>query len=199
MEKLTVKITGTKPMLMHSAESANKFSPKTKILSAMTGGRKKTPEQEWEIMFVSWQLSMYIHNGEIVVPAANLLSCFRQGARKQKKGKQFESGVVFLKNYYPLSYDGERIVVDETVFPDENLRDMFDRGEHVNLSQVVVSRSRITRVRPIFDQWSLTVDMEYEPDVITREELIRAINDAGSLIGLGDWRPLYGTFNVEIV
>src|SRR5690348_16252722 len=45
------------------------------------------------------------------------------------------------------------------------------------------------RARPKFDEWSLNVTVEYDERVISRADLLSAINDAGRFAGLGEYRP----------
>jgi len=64
--------------------------------------------------------------------------------------------------------------------------------------RVVVQRNGVNRVRPAMHKgWR--VDFEVEvilPEYITRDVLGAAINNAGRLVGIGDFRPTYGRFQV---
>jgi hypothetical protein len=46
--------------------------------------------------------------------------------------------------------------------------------------------------------WVLRFELEFDDSVIGPKELVKAMNDAGALVGLGDWRPKFGRFLVEV-
>ena len=52
-----------------------------------------------------------------------------------------------------------------------------------------VTRGRIMRHRPRFEQWSCTFSIEYDPALISETELRQVVNDAGLRTGLLDFRP----------
>uniref|UniRef100_UPI003B987325 hypothetical protein n=1 Tax=Klebsiella pneumoniae TaxID=573 RepID=UPI003B987325 len=55
-----------------------------------------------------------------------------------------------------------------------------------------VGTSKHIRVRPMFEKWAvITTLMVVDPKEygITQEVLQKILNKAGSLCGLGDWRP----------
>jgi len=45
--------------------------------------------------------------------------------------------------------------------------------------------------------WSLTFTLEFDDSILNEKALVKAMVDAGALIGLGDWRPKFGRFSVE--
>ena len=64
--------------------------------------------------------------------------------------------------------------------------------------RVTVQRNGLTRVRPAMHKgWRATVELQVLlPEYITREILNAAIQNAGRLVGVGDFRPTYGRFQV---
>jgi hypothetical protein len=64
--------------------------------------------------------------------------------------------------------------------------------------RVVIQRNAITRVRPAINAgWEATIVILVTlPEYITREVLHALAVDAGRLIGVGDFRPTYGRFQV---
>jgi hypothetical protein len=55
------------------------------------------------------------------------------------------------------------------------------------------------RYRPIFRRWSLSATIAINEEVVNVNEVKKAVTDAGALIGLGDYRPRFGRFNVEFL
>jgi hypothetical protein len=64
--------------------------------------------------------------------------------------------------------------------------------------RVVIQRNAITRTRPCFLKgWEATfILMILLPEYISLEDLTQIINEAGRLVGVGDFRPTYGRFSV---
>lgn len=53
------------------------------------------------------------------------------------------------------------------------------------------------RCRPIFLEWSCTATALLNPSVLSPDELSEIASDAGQMVGVGDWRPWHGRFNIE--
>lgn len=70
--------------------------------------------------------------------------------------------------------------------------------DYLDRQRVVVQRSAVTRERPAFRQgW--TADFELSvllPEYVSSSFLYRLLSDAGRFVGLGDFRPTYGRFQV---
>lgn len=62
------------------------------------------------------------------------------------------------------------------------------------------TRGRVLRHRPRFEQWSLTFNIDFDPDLVTIVQLRRVLDDAGQRVGLLDFRPEckgpFGRFHV---
>ena len=72
------------------------------------------------------------------------------------------------------------------------------KWDYLDQRRVVIQRNAINRIRPAFHKgWRVAFELEVMlPEYITRELLAAALNNAGRLIGLGDFRPSYGRFTV---
>ena len=70
--------------------------------------------------------------------------------------------------------------------------DMLDRR------RVCIQRAGITRIRPaMLSGWKATMQIQVLiPEYISAGLLLRALTDAGRLVGVGDFRPSYGRFQV---
>ena len=73
-------------------------------------------------------------------------------------------------------------------------RDTVLRSDH----PVCIQRAAITRVRPAFTpgwgaEFEITVLL---PDYVSDAFLHRLVSDAGRFVGLGDFRPTYGRYQL---
>jgi hypothetical protein len=54
------------------------------------------------------------------------------------------------------------------------------------------------RTRPRFNRWSIEFDLLFDPEQIDRSDVLAIAADAGSKIGMMDFRPRFGRFRVEV-
>ena len=59
---------------------------------------------------------------------------------------------------------------------------------------MVVSRARVLRTRPRFNQWKITFNLTYNEEKIDVGTIVNAMEFAGDFVGLCDSRPKYGKF-----
>lgn len=171
---------------MHNGQLANPLNPLVKQMKALTGQRKKTDEVHAELSRLEFRAGLYLsHTGEVEMPSEVLESCLIEGAKKSKLGKQFKSAIAIMENS-PLNY-GENLTVDE----------LWERNaEFADVRGVKVGTSRIMRTRPIFRQWSLEFEVSYNADLVNPEQIQLAVEDAGAQVGLCDYRPKFGRFQI---
>ena len=54
------------------------------------------------------------------------------------------------------------------------------------------------RCRPWFPEWTVQAEGILDPSVLELDDLTTIADNAGSLIGLGDWRPRFGRFTAVV-
>lgn len=181
-------IEGVADMMMHNRQLSDPLNPWTKKLKGLTSKRKKEEADHLEMQKVEFFGGLY-YAPEIgvYVPADCIQAALCEGAKQDKLGKAFLSAV-FVEKDAPLIYDGPRT-------PEE----LWDTGKYHDVRSVAVQTSRVNRCRPIFRKgWSV----DFEINVLTGggvevSEVKRALEKAGLLKGLCEYRPRYGRFAVK--
>lgn len=71
---------------------------------------------------------------------------------------------------------------------------------YIDQRRAVVQRSAVTRRRPALDAgWTCTFDITVlTPEYVSRDLLHQMLVNAGRLVGVCDFRPTYGRFNVTL-
>ena len=95
-------------------------------------------------------------------------------------------------------------LVQAAVIADEMLSPILVNGEatkeweYDDRQRVCIMRSAVTRTRPAFRKgWQVDFTLvSLVPDLVTPDFLRKLVDNAGLLIGLGDFRPTYGRFRV---
>lgn len=186
MDLLTLRITGTSPLMMHSDKLANPLNPATKLHKELTGKRKKTDDDHLAIARSEFIAGAYFDKAlGMYVPGANFDATFLAGAKLQKLGTHWKRGAVVMTDKAKLIYKGPS--TPEGPWDDQSFVDC--RG-------VKVGTAKIMRYRPIFLDWSLSLEVAINADVLNIEEARKAIEDAGKLIGVCEYRPRFGRFEV---
>ncbi|MDD4484272.1 MAG: hypothetical protein PHD55_07900 [Methanoregula sp.] len=54
---------------------------------------------------------------------------------------------------------------------------------------VPATKGRIVRFRPRLDAWEIAFSLDYDPDLLTEQQLRTVVDDAGARVGLLDFRP----------
>ena len=186
METMKVKITGKRPLLMHSDKLADPLNPLTKEHKALTGKRKKTDDDHEAIAKSSWAASLYIDEDGPYIPGVMLESCMVNGGKLSKLGAQLKRSAEVLDEKCPLKYKGPK-----------TMEELWKAGFY-DARSVKVSTSRVMRYRPIFREWEIEATIAYDQESIDKSDVKRSLEDAGAFVGIGDYRPKFGRFNVEV-
>lgn len=192
MTTITVKVTGSTPLLMHNVRLANptlKFAKELKRLQ--TAKRTKGSDADKiveEMARVEWEGGLYFDDklGPCIFPEM-VRGAIIAGARLSRGGKTVERAVTVLKKS-KLDYEGPRDIdgLWEAGFADQRM--------------VTVNNAKIPRTRPVFESWATTFEVVYDDEVMKRDDLVRYVTAAGRYEGFGDGRSLgFGRFDVEIV
>jgi len=169
---INVVIKGTRPLLMHS--TAGMLVPKSKTIKSSA----HDPAEEAK------QCLYFNEAGHIAVPSMAILSAMRKASANLKKGG---AGKKTLKDFV---FSGLRI--------DPDMIELTPQTYELNTQMVVVMRARIPRVRPLFKNWNISFKIEILDEQTWDAGTVRQVlESAGKYQGILDFRPLYGTFEIE--
>lgn len=193
VQKFTVRLTGKTPLILNSNQCVDPRHPISKQKAAIAGkkGKKKTDADIDELARLEFMGAMY-YQDQVgpVVPMANLRRMLVDGARKDKNGKEFESGC-FITSDAAVQYDGPREV-----------EKLWEQRDEFSLTSIVTNngRGKVMRTRPCFRKWALEFDVELVDSLVSLDHLQLAMERAALMCGIGDGRSIgYGRFTFEIL
>ena len=156
-------------------------------MKKISGKRSKTDADFEELARLEFQGSLYFSKTGPVLPGRLIEATITNGAKKTRDGKIAKSAM-FVEDNPVLDYKGPK--TREGLWADENYRLVVP---------VVISRARVMRTRPIFNEWKVEVEVNYDDTQANESQVFKWLEAAGTQEGLGDWRPRYGRFEVERV
>ena len=189
MEAIKIRVTGTSPLMMHSDRLANPLAPETKAHKELTSLRKKTDSDHLAIARSEFVAGCYWSERDgFFVPGQNFDATFVAGAKLSKLGTHWKRGALVLENRVKLLHGGPDT-------PDE----LWEDPSSVDCRGVKVGTAKVMRYRPVFLDWAAELTVTVNTDVLDLQEAKKAVEDAGALIGVCEYRPRFGRFEVAYV
>jgi hypothetical protein len=169
VEQYAVVIKGIRPLLMH------KYTVESESDSKKMKTRYDPKEDAENALYKD-------DEGRICTPSIHIESALSKAATSFKqpgKGR---------KTYRDLIKSGIQI---EPL----NIPHKYPEWK-IDIQRAVIGRSAVPRARPRFDKWELEFIINLVDPTIVPATLQEILNDAGRYIGIGDYRPRYGLFEV---
>lgn len=175
MKKYEVEITGVTPLLQNKPEEYG-FDEQWVEKQASTDWEKDALKK------------LYIDSeGTIYQPATHLEGALIDAGKKIKVKGQGKA------TYSKLF--GSMVTIPLLDIPHQIKEYEIDK----RLVVIPSTKGRIMRYRPIFKDWKLLFEIEFE-DEIPADVIKEALEIAGKYVGIGDWRPAkkgkFGKFQV---
>lgn len=186
MDILKLKLTGTSPLMMHSDRLANPLLPETQVHKVMMSKKVKTAEDHLAIAHSEFIHGLYYNEKiGVFIPGSNLDATFVAGAKLQKLGTAWKRGAMVMTDRAKVVYDGP--TTPERLWEDTRFIDC--RGVRVGLSKVM-------RYRPVFLDWMTEIEVAFNTEILDESQVKKTVRDAGALIGVCEYRPRFGRFEV---
>lgn len=188
LKTIAFKLTGLSPLLLHNGRLANPLDPYTKAIREVSSIRKKSDDDIVELSRREFLGSLYLDgDGFPCVTDSMVEAALVGGAKQNKLGKKFKSAV-FTDGDFRIDYSGRR-----------KGEDLWNDKRFVDVRGVKVGMARVMRTRPIFREWSINVPVQFNVEVVNEADVVQAMRFAGSMIGVGDYRPKFGRFDAEVI
>ena len=184
-EPIEVAIRGFSPLMLHNGQLVDPLNRFSKAMKEITSKRNKTDDDYRRLADLEWEGSLYLDAEErVVVPGENIEGMLADAGAKHKCRDAVRMGVI-CDGLWRLEYDGPTDL--DALRADARFRDK---------RRVPVKQSAVIRCRPIFVPWALAFTVHFLPDVLSEDRVIQLLNVGGRIIGLGDYTPKYGRFEV---
>lgn len=190
MKTIEVKVHGIVPLLMNSNKGVNPLHPLTKKMKILTAKRKRTEEDDLEILHLKWLLGLYYDDGiGIHVPSANVEGMIKNAAKTLRKGNiaKLSSAIIVEPAFIPLIYEGAKD--PEVLWNDPNRK-------YTDIRVGKIKQASILLCRPRFNIWDLTFKVKFDETKFDHDEIVSLLSLGGHDVGLCDYREKYGHFDI---
>lgn len=216
MKRYQITIKGERDLLLHHDNI--EFGERVKRWQKDPANRSKSVAGDDRSPAWVWIGCLYHDKKQLVIPADNLMTVLREGAKRVSTGKrggtfksQSQSSILINEESWPLLVNGKAVDWSE-ISALGNCED-FDAHQQLAVKlgfELFVKRAKIgsakhVRVRPRFQVWECAGTVTILDDTINRETLEMILSQAGRFAGLGDWRPSspkspgpFGTFTATL-
>lgn len=181
---------------MHNTRLADPFDPIVREMKRITSKKsKQTDEDRVEVARLEFAGGLYFDNDLGPVIPSKLLygTVLTSAAITRDRPTIARAGLTFDSLQYRLDYEGPR-----------DIDGLWNGGDSKYVSREAVRNqaARIMRTRPMFPDWAVSFNVEFDTRDLDANLFAEILVRAGTKTGIGDWRPQklgpYGTFDVKI-
>ena len=176
MKTIEAEITGVASLLQH------RFAQEAHGLEAKKA-KKKVYDPDEEAKKAS-----YMDEGGFVMLSEHIYGCLAKAATsfildgKKTFKDAVARGIVVTPDNIPLLDKKEK---------------QYQKWDEIDARRAVVMRSAITRWRPMFyEGWKLRFEIQIVDDDTISPKVLKEIFDKAGYVGIGDYRPRFGRFQV---
>lgn len=187
-QQVQVTIAGD-TLLMHNGQTSDPLNKYSKAMKAITRDRvrKATDEGVEALTRIEYEAGLYLNaKKQVILPSRILEAHISEAARKTKEGKNALAGM-FVDTDGILEFKGGPLTVEQ----------LLDSDEHRLTVSVCVNNGRVMRTRPLFRNWSTTFRVSILNELVNSDSLRIWFENGGNLVGLGDYRPRYGRYELK--
>lgn len=193
IDTIKVKITGVTPLLMCNGQLANPFNQFAKKMKRFSAKKTKTEEDLLNLLSIQWEGGLYWDEKMgLYFPSENIFASFHKAATKFKLGPKCSGISIPAPIGYPILTENSK-----------NLSKLLLSANNRFDKMGTISKRKVLIRRPIFPEWSMSFDIEFETDTFNPDDIKTLLVYMGRSIGFGDWRPSspkpgnFGKFQID--
>ena len=183
-KSVNYQLKSVSPLITHNSQLADPTNAFYKALKVITAKRKKTDEDYEAMSQIEYYGGLYLNENGPCIPANVVEASLVKAAKKNKDGVTAAMGMFVDKNF-DLVYDGPR-----------TREELYTHGSFIDKRMVVIDGKRILRTRPMFTDWEVTVEINYDTDIVDLSTITGWMEISGAYKGFCEMRPKYGRFVV---
>lgn len=187
--RISIEMKSNTPLMMHNAQLSDPDNEFTVAIKELTSkGVNQTEVDRAQIRRLEWQGGLYLYEGKIVMPTANITKSLRNAGAQTKMGNKIAASLLPLSLNVPLVFDGPT-----------DLDKLYADKRFVDSRPVKIGRALVQRARPLFPKWTLQAEYELIETELNLSQITQLTERAGIIFGIGDGRILgYGRYQGNV-
>lgn len=185
MKSIKFRIIGTMPLMLNNPRTVNPFDEYSKAMKEITAKRKKTDDDQEQLMKLKFLASLYVNNkGEYFIPSEHIAMI---AAAKEKK-----LGAKFVRS---MQVVGDSILhfKDDKKTPEQ----LYELGIYTDVRAVGIMKAKVITARAIIPEWSFDTEIWYDESQLDESDIVSAVEIGGLRYGVGTYRKRFGRFKAE--
>ena len=185
MYTVSVRVKGISPLMQH------RF-PMPDYETTTKSGQVSTGEKKWH---EEWREALYVDkDGEVFQPATHFESAMLKAASSFKiRGKRGKT----YKDLFAMAVIVSPDEIPHNVKMPDTLTTDADEQLYIDQRPVKIQKARVVRTRPTFKTgWELEFEIQVSDDELQSDVVYEVLSMAGKSVGIGDYRPRFGRFQV---
>jgi hypothetical protein len=194
MKNLKCKVVGTNEIRLNnpqSADSLNRYAKAMKEINSIHHSKKTDADRE-QLENISIESKLYFNEElGVWIPTTWIMAAIG-GVSFKELGigkKVIREGVYMSNTKAKLYYSG----MDKV----KKISDVVLNHDFKAVEFHKVGAAKIPKGTPKFNNWSFEIDLDFDEETITEQQMIRAVKIMVERKGFGDFRPTYGRGTVE--
>lgn len=182
---LSFKIQGVIDLIVHNGQTADPLNPAAKALKEISGKKDKTDADYNQMAEIEWQAGLYLNAKEQpIMPGMCIEAMIVSAAKVQRDGLKAKCGIMVPEDAL-IIHDGPK-----------TLKGLHDNPRFWDKRAVKIKANKVMRTRPVFPIWAMEFDVHYDTAIFNPDKIRQFLEIAGKRIGMGDFRPRFGRFEV---
>lgn len=192
IKRINFRFVGTCDLLINNPQCADPLNDYAMAKKEINDkGKKKTIADHHALAALDFESKIHLNaNDQLVITSEMVKACIVAGAKLKKKGPAAKAGIRCYEDF----------VITKMVGPVEwqkrkKLTKSKDRCQFRTI--VVINKNRVAITRPLFHNWEAEGYIEYDESIVNRVDIHGWLDNAGYQIGIGDYRPEFGRFEIK--
>lgn len=189
LQEIKVKLIGVCPMLTHNCQLADPLNEYAKELKKVSSKRSKTDEDHAAMAEIEFMGGLYLDDKEKpILPSEVVEATIIGGAKKERMGPAAKAAVFVMEDFKMTKYDGPK-----------NIKKRMSDTRCFDRRLVRVQANKVARTRPKYTNWEAQGVITFDNEQVDEDVLLRWLETAGQQLGVGDYRPKFGRFEVKVL
>ena len=186
IKNIRIEYTGLSQIVLNNPQTVDPLNHFTKEMAKINKKKVKTEDDINHRYDLEIAAKLYWKSGKVVIPTTWVTASVCKVSHKLIKVAKSDIRSAFfpVDDWAELKYRGaDKVKTTQDIIENHDFRWLFPTKQ---------GQAKIMKAFPMFEEWSFTVDAEFDDSILVKEDLERVVEHAAKYNGFGDFRPTFG-------